>query len=143
MKNAQPQDSRWQQRFNNYLRALRNLSEAVELTTQRKLSNLEQQGLIQAFEYTSELAWNVLKDYLTEAGIPDINFPKEAVREAYNKGLISKGEDWMAMLEARNKSSHSYNEELADSISRDIIHIFYPLFQDLATTLTKKWEAER
>jgi dipeptidase len=66
MKN---QDIRWMQRFQNYRQALARLSEAVALSRQRALSELEEQGLIQAFEFTHELAWNVLKDYLEAAGL--------------------------------------------------------------------------
>ena len=63
------QDIRWKQRFSNYRKAFQNLVDAVELAHSRELSNLEQQGLIQSFEFTHELAWNVLKDYLEHQGI--------------------------------------------------------------------------
>lgn len=63
------QDIRWKQRFDNYIRALQNLSEATALAEERPLSKLEQQGLIRSFEFTHELAWNVLKDYLEDKGI--------------------------------------------------------------------------
>jgi len=56
------QDTRWRQRSNNFVKAFEGLNEAVELSMTRPLSKLEKQGLIQAFEYTHELAWNTLKD---------------------------------------------------------------------------------
>ncbi|MEI8090629.1 MAG: nucleotidyltransferase substrate binding protein [Opitutaceae bacterium] len=55
-------DIRWLQRFQKFLMALSRLSAAVKLAAERPLSELEQQGLIQGFEYTHELGWNVLKD---------------------------------------------------------------------------------
>ncbi|WP_430754834.1 nucleotidyltransferase substrate binding protein [Magnetovirga frankeli] len=62
-------DIRWKQRFDNFQRALHQLTLAMALKAQRPLSDLEQQGLIQGFEFTHELAWNVLKDYLEMEGI--------------------------------------------------------------------------
>ena len=61
-----PQDIRWLQRFENFQRALQTLERAVQLSQQRELTELEQQGLIQGFEFTHELAWNVLQDSLRE-----------------------------------------------------------------------------
>lgn len=75
-------DIRWQQRLNNYLRALAQLEEAVQLRNQRPLSRLEQQGLIKAFEFTQELGWNVMKDYFEYQGNPTLTGSRDAIREA-------------------------------------------------------------
>ncbi len=88
-------DIRWKQRFSNYLRAYGNLAEAVELSRTRPLTKLEQQGLIQGFEFTHELAWNVLKDYLEEKGISGLIGSKDATRTAFKNGLIEDGDSWM------------------------------------------------
>ena len=101
-------DVRWKQRFNNYLKAFLTLTEAVQLSQVRILSRLEQQGLIQGFELTHELAWNVLKDYLEDKGISGLIGSKDTTRSAFKNGLIGHGEDWMKMIEARNLSSHTY-----------------------------------
>ena len=122
------QDVRWKQRFNNYANALRSLQQAVELSERRPLSELEQQGLIQGFEFTHELAWNVLKDYLSAQGLLGLIGSRDATREAFKNGLIADGETWMAMIRARNLSSHSYNLKLAQEISQDICKRFYPAF---------------
>jgi nucleotidyltransferase substrate binding protein (TIGR01987 family) len=126
-----PEDIRWKQRFNNYLRAFQTLSRAIELTEQRDLSELEQQGLVQGFEFTHELAWNVLKDYLEESGITGIIGSKGATREAFKNGLIDDGEAWMEMIKARNLSSHTYNPEIAGELVENIQRCFYPAFQQL------------
>lgn len=129
------QDIRWKQRFENYGRALRQLTLAVELAASRPLSHLEEQGLIQGFEYTHELAWNVLKDFLEYEGITGIVGSRGAVREAFRRGLITEGEAWMSMIEKRNLSSHTYNQDIANALSAEIIASFYPCFVNLKATL--------
>jgi nucleotidyltransferase substrate binding protein (TIGR01987 family) len=121
-------DIRWLQRFANYIKALLSLSDAVALADERPLSKLEQQGLIQAFEFTHELAWNVLKDYLDQQGIFALIGSRDASRSAFQNGLITDGEAWMDMIKARNLTSHTYNPEVADSVTRDILVRFYPAF---------------
>lgn len=130
------QDVRWMQRFSNYLKALQALTDAVELANQRSLSNLEKQGLIQGFEFTHELAWNVLKDYLENQGFVSLVGSKDATRIAFKNALITDGEAWMDMIKARNLSSHTYNVELADEITEDILVRFYPAFSELAQTFS-------
>ena len=125
-------DIRWKQRFNNYLSALRTLTDAVELAGHRELSNLEKQGLIQGFEFTHELAWNVLKDYLEEQGFVGIVGSKDATRLAFNNGLLDDGQSWMEMIRARNLTSHTYNTKIAEGIVQDILGRFYPAFAAMA-----------
>ena len=128
-------DIRWLQRFANYTKALRSLSDAVALAGERPLSKLEQLGLIQAFEFTHELAWNVLKDYLEQQGIFGLIGSRDASRSAFQNGLITDGEAWMDMIKARNLTSHTYNPEVADSVTRDILMRFYPAFAALQQRL--------
>ncbi len=136
----QNQDLRWKQRFNNYLKAFQTLVEAVELTKIRQLSKLEQQGLIQGFEFTHELAWNVLKDYLEYKGFVDLIGSRDATRLAFKNNLIENGDAWMAMIKARNQTSHTYNPELADEVAEDISHSFYPEFEKMARKFTQLYE---
>lgn len=121
-------DIRWHQRFDNFERALQVLARGVELAKKRPLNELEQQGLIQGFELTHELAWNLLKDYLHYQGIEGIIGSRDATRLAFQSGLIVDGEGWMAMIKARNQSSHTCNLEQAEAIAQDVIHRFAPLF---------------
>ena len=131
------QDIRWKQRFDNYQKALQSLQRAMALAEIRELSELEQQGLIQGFEYTHELAWNVLKDYLEEQGITGVIGSKNATRSAFKNGLIEDGEVWMEMIAARNLSSHTYNIETAAEIAEMILTRFYPAFMRLAGTFAE------
>ncbi len=125
------QDIRWQQRFANFKKALIQLKEAVELNAQRPLSKLEKQGVIQAFEFTHELAWNLLKDFLEDQGNQMIKGSKDATREAFKVSLIADGERWMAMIQSRNLSSHTYDEQTAEYLVTAIINDYFPLFAAL------------
>lgn len=129
------QDIRWQQRFYNYNRALVELGEAVELSQIRKLTKLESQGLIQAFEYTHELAWKTLKDFIEERGNSQIFGSKDATREAFALDLISQGEVWMSMVNSRNQTSHTYDESTAQQIVTLILNDYYPQFKVLREKL--------
>ncbi len=136
------EDIRWKQRFDNFARALQTLRSAVELSGQRDLSELEQQGLIQGFEFTHELAWNVLKDYLEAQGFVGIIGSKNAAREAFRNGLIADGEAWMDMIRARNLTSHTYNTDIASHIVKDILTRFYPAFVQLEQHFRRRYEQE-
>ena len=126
------QDIRWKQRFSNYTRAFQSLTEAVALSQQRELSALEQQGLIQSFEFTHELAWKMLKDYLEYQGLSNIVGSRDASRLAFQNALIQDGEVWMQMIAARNQTSHTYNLKVAQSVVESILNRFYPAFNQLA-----------
>lgn len=122
------EDVRWLQRFSNYNKALAQLEKFVK---KEQLSDMEEQGLIKAFEYTYELAWNTLKDYLEYQGILNMAGSRDVIREAYKVNLIVNGEQWMNMLTSRNLTSHSYNEDTADQISDAVINVYYDLFKSL------------
>lgn len=128
------EEIRWKQRFKNYLLALQTLTDAVELARQRPISKLEQLGLIQGFEFTHELAWNVLKDYLDAQGFVGLIGSKNATRQAFKDALIQDGEAWMDMIKVRNLTSHTYNTAIASDIADDILTRFYPAFVAMATT---------
>ena len=120
------QDIRWKQRFSNFEKALLKLSEVIE--KKEILSDLEKEGLIQRFEFTHELSWQVMKDFLIYDGIQNIIGSRSAVREAFNKGIISNGEVWMEMIESRNRTSHTYLESILESEYNKITKNYYPLF---------------
>lgn len=123
------QDIRWIQRLNHYEKALAQLTSAVILAQSRPLSELEKQGLIQAFEFTHELSWNVMKDFFYYQGNSDITGSRDATREAFNKGLVTEGEYWMAMIKSRNQTSHTYNENIANEIVHNILMYYHPCFR--------------
>ncbi|MDZ4185823.1 MAG: nucleotidyltransferase substrate binding protein [Desulfuromonadales bacterium] len=118
-------DIRWIQRFDNYSKALRQLTKFIEKS---ELNELEQQGLIQCFEYTYELAWNTMKDLFEAQGEMSIMGSRDAFRLAFKRGLIEDGETWMEMIKSRVLTSHTYNEDIADEISCKIMTLYYPEF---------------
>ena len=123
-------DIRWIQRFDNFKRAFARLAQAAALAKQRELSELEEQGLIQAFEFTHELAWNTLKDFLEARGTKEkIYGSRDATREAFAAGMIENGEAWMKMIEHRNETSHTYNEEIANAIVEAILTRYVTEFE--------------
>jgi len=113
MGSMSDQDIRWIQRFNHFNKAFSQLSDAVSLAQQRPLSKLEAQGLIQTFEFTHELAWNTMKDFLESRGISDLYGSKDVTRQAFQTGLIENGEVWMDMIVSHNLTTHTYNEATA------------------------------
>jgi nucleotidyltransferase substrate binding protein (TIGR01987 family) len=127
-----PEDIRWKQRLNNYNKALRQLEKFV---VKKDLSDLEQQGLIKAFEYTYELGWNTLKDYLEYQGATDLSGSRDVIREAFRANLIEDGETWMDMLKSRNLTSHSYNENTAAEIADSIINQYFTQYKNLEQKL--------
>ncbi|MBI1317181.1 nucleotidyltransferase [bacterium] len=136
------QDIRWQQRFSNYVKAYLKLEQAVLKITEEYqieedgtidkdsfLDDIIKEGLIQRFEFSHVLAWNVMKDFLENAGNNNVFGSKDATKEAFSSGLIAHGEVWMDMIKSRNKTSHTYNEETADDIFMKIVHEYYKEFK--------------
>ena len=122
------QDVRWRQRLHNFNKAFSQLSAAATLAQKRSLSELEQQGLIQAFEFTHELAWNTLKDFLQASGTINLFGSRDATREAFAAGLIEDGKVWMAMIQSRNQTTHTYDQSTANEIAQSIISNYVPAF---------------
>ena len=110
------QEVRWIQRANSFERAFSRLNAAVKLAEQRELSDLEAQGLIQGFEYTHELAWKTLKNFLESQGVLNLYGSRDTTREAFRNDLIENGEVWMDMVDKRNLTSHTYDEETAAQV---------------------------
>ena len=133
------QDVRWRQRSSNYRSALARLGEAVDLSGQRTLSDLERQGLIQAFEFTHELSWKTLKDFLASRGSEELYGSPDTTREAFAQGLITDGEAWMEMIRHRNLSTHTYDEATVQEIVTAVVSRYIDAFQELESRL-RHWE---
>ena len=129
-------DIRWKQRFYNYQKALVQLTKFIK---KGELSELEEQGIIKAFEYTYELAWNVIKDYYEEQGEVSIQGSWDALRLAFQRGLITDGDNWMNMIKSRIASVHTYNLEVAQQINQDIHDIYFQLFIELKEKMESLW----
>lgn len=122
-------ETRWKYRYHNYKKAISQLSRFLE---HKALNELEEQGLIQAFEYTFELAWKTLQDFLEEeSGYLELKGPRPVLKQAFKDGVISNGEFWMEMLNDRNRSVHTYDEDIAREIISAVVHNYFPLLKQL------------
>lgn len=131
------QDVRWIQRFSNYSKALLELESALELSKTRLLTKLEKQGLVQCFEYTHELAWKTLKDFMENQGVTELFGSKTTIREAFKLGLLTEGEIWMQMIKSRNLTLHIYDEKIVDEIVKSIFEDYFSRFKSLHKKLSE------
>lgn len=139
-------DIRWIQRFENYEKALAKFKEAIVLYNdqeicQENVFELIKEGLIQRFEYTQELAWNVMKDYEVYQGETEIHGSRDAIRKALSIGIITDGR-WMNTIADRNSTSHNYDEDVTDTIVQNIVNVYFKLFCDFADEMRKLAEKE-
>ena len=128
-------DVRWKQRLQNFGKAFNHLKSAIQINNP---DIVQKAGIIQFFEMSFELAWNTMKDYLQDQGYPDIKSPKESIKKAFEIGLIDNGHQWLKILEDRNLTSHAYDEITATEIALLIRRTYFPLFEQLITTLQAK-----
>jgi len=128
------EDIRWIQRYNHFDKALSQLTKFIE---KGELSELEKQGLIQAFEYTYELVWNTIKDFFEAQGETGIYGSRDAFRLAFRRGLIENGKTWMNMIKSRTLTTHTYNEDIAEEVCSDIVNKYYPEFVAFRAKLHK------
>ncbi len=133
-------DIRWVQRLSHYQKALSQLEKAVELASERDLTNLEKKGAIQCFEYTQELAWKAIVDFYRSLGSEGLQGSRDAFRLAFQRGLITRGEELLESIASRNMTAHAYNEETAEKIFRDIINKYCGAFEELEQSLLKEKE---
>lgn len=146
------EDIRWTQRFSNYVKALDKLRQSVEYINHNLINKADEpiedeknvlgemikEGLIQRFEYTHELAWNVMKDYAAYQGNSNIGGSRDATREAFQLNLITNGQVWMDMISSRNKTSHTYNEVTANEIYGKILNDYYPALLEFKKVMEEK-----
>lgn len=119
---------RWDQRFTNFEKAFLQLKDAIDRYEQ--LDVLAKEGLVQRFEYTFELAWKTLKDYLESEGVVT-KFLRETLKYAFQTDLIEHGEVWLDMLEKRNLLAHTYDEKNFKLALKTILDLYFPQMQKL------------
>ena len=138
------QDIRWLQRFQNYRKALKRLEEAIAIITINENSeniDLLKEGLIQRFEFTHELAWKVMKDYIEYQGPSEIRGSRDAFRKALSIGIIDNPL-WINSIQTRNVTSHTYDDEITNLTLHTIITEYDPLMKDFETAMAKIVEDE-
>ncbi|MDR2627720.1 MAG: nucleotidyltransferase substrate binding protein [Dysgonamonadaceae bacterium] len=126
------QDTRWLQRLSNFRKALAKLRRAVEIVSEKinfgdEIDELLEEGLIQRFEYTHELAWKVMKDYIEYQGYTDIRGSRDAIRKALEINIIDD-DQWMESIADRNQTAHNYDDNTVSRIFQHIVDVYFPLF---------------
>jgi nucleotidyltransferase substrate binding protein (TIGR01987 family) len=116
------------------------LAAAVELAGTRALSDLERQGLVQAFEFTHELAWKVMQDYCQWQGQSGLAGSRDATRAAFQAGLIRDGEIWMDMIRSRSLTSHTDNQDTVEAIADLILQEYWPLLNRFSQEMQERWK---
>jgi nucleotidyltransferase substrate binding protein (TIGR01987 family) len=121
-------DIRWKQRYVNFKKAFNQLKAAINRIDE--LDNLAKEGLVQRFEYTYELAWKTIKDFIESKGEPE-KYQKDILKKAFQLEIIDNGEIWLEMLTKRNLMAHTYNETTFEEIVKDINEKYFVEIQKL------------
>lgn len=127
-------DIRWKQRFENFNKSYKLME---KYSKQKITSELEKAGIIQFFEMTFELAWKVLKDYLEAEGYV-VKSPRETIKQAFQIGLIDNGHVWIDALANRNLTTHTYDEALADKMTKEIVELYFPELKKMYDRLSEE-----
>lgn len=128
------QEKRWTHRKEEFSKAVKRLEESLQLPVNHTIVI---DGVIQRFEFTYELAWKCLKDYLEYTGAVEAKTPRDVIKEAFAIGFIANGDVYISMLKDRNLTSHTYNEEMSHILYKQIKLVYYPLLFELDAKLKK------
>src|SRR5690606_27332757 len=128
-------DIRWKQRFQNYTKALNHLEQALQIPNP---DIVQKAGIIQFFEMSFELAWNLVKDYLEGQGFLDVKSPRAALKKAFEINILENGHHWMDLLQDRNLTAHTYDEQKATDMEQLIQSKYFPLLKALHHTFKQK-----
>lgn len=140
------QDVRWKQRFENYHRALERLTKAIQILDEDTERNEDERdlmrtGVVKSFEFTLELAWNVMKDYAEYQGYKDIHGYRDALRKAFSIGLV-EDDRWMNSIADRDLASHDYDESVMYNVYSSILSVYHPLFKAFEQKMLSLLEPE-
>ncbi len=128
-------DIRWIQRFRNFTKSMRYLEQALQIDHP---DIVQKAGIIQFFEMSFELAWNMMKDYLEEQGFVDVKSPRSALKKAFELNILENGHDWMDLLQDRNLTVHTYDEQKATDLEQLIQNKYFPLLKALQSSFKQK-----
>ena len=129
------EDVRWKQRFQNFEKAIGYLEQALQIPSP---DIVQKAGIIQFFEMSFELAWNMVKDYLEDQGFVDIKSPRGALKKAFEMNILENGHDWMDLLQDRNLTAHTYDEQKATEMEQLIKNKYFPILKALQISFNKK-----
>ena len=131
-------EQRWKQRFENFEKSFQTFQRRMDAVEKQPANEGYLMALIQSFKITAELSWKTLKDYMESKGTDCDSLPKNIIRKAYKMELISSAENWIASIDIRNKTSHTYKEDIFEEVTNFIQKHFYSLVRDLYFNLKKE-----
>lgn len=137
--NDTPDTPRWKQRFQNFEKALEKLRYAVTAHQDEPDNQLYEMALIQAFEFTYELGWKTVKDFLKNEGLNNISLPREVIKQGFHHHVIEDGQGWIEMMEDRNLMSHTYDEAKAQIAVSRITRHYLTALEQVYTYLHQRW----
>lgn len=126
-------DIRWKQRFQNYQKAVAQLKTALKIHSP---DDMQKQGIIQCFEYTFELAWKTMQDFMRYRWGHDIKGPRPVLEQAFQDDIITDGITWFDMLKSRNLTAHLYDEAVVEKIYHKVVNQYAALFITLEQFFT-------
>ena len=125
---------RYKERFEDFEKALKKLKQAFL----EEANELVIDGTLQRYEFTFELAWKTIKDYLEYNGIvSNIASPRNVIQQAYQSKIIKNGDIWIQMMLDRNSLSHLYDEQKSREIYENIKNKYLKQFDDFDEFLKK------
>jgi len=126
---------RFEERRKEYSNAVGRLKEALE----EKENDIIIDGVLHRFEFTFELAWKTMKDYLEYVGVIEkTGSPREIIKSAFEYGMLEDGEAWIKMMLARNSLSHLYDEAKSREVYQDIKNLYFNLLRKLENKFDEK-----
>lgn len=128
---------KWGERLTTYQNAIDRLTEVITLSRQHPLNQFERDSLVKRFEFSYEMAWKLMMSYEKDNGITEILGSKDVIRQAFRLSIVKNGEAWLEMVDARNRTSHLYDEEMATDAADEIIHTYYPLLVELRDVMAE------
>ena len=128
---------KWGERLTTYQNAIDRLTEVITLSRQHPLNQFERDSLVKRFEFSYEMAWKLMMSYEKDNGIIEILGSKDVIRQAFRLSIVKNGEAWLEMVDARNRTSHLYDEEMATDAADEIIHTYYPLLVELRDVMAE------
>lgn len=128
---------KWGERLTTYQNAIDRLTEVITLSRQHPLNQFERDSLVKRFEFSYEMAWKLMMSYEKDNGITEILGSKDVIRQAFRLSIVKNGEAWLEMVDARNRTSHLYDEKMATDAADEIIHTYYPLLVELRDVMAE------
>lgn len=126
--------NKFQEKYNKFIEAVNRLEEALHDYERSPISSIRD-GVIQRFEFCTELAWKSTREYLIEQGYVDLNSPKSVMKQAYTDKIIDNEQVWLELLNARNCTAHIYDEATADEVFNSIKNSYLEQFKLLIKKL--------